>query len=280
MKLLFFNELSILPLARDFTRAWERIHNFINTYKSRPIDLFENRICSDLYLGNIQLTPDLTLQDFCNNPKGRTLGSLLLGLTKHPYFDPDSPQETGFLESKFSILKNDEEISVNGLAAAFLHDSIGISFLSDIFWKEITFALLVEQNNNRKIQSVLSVSCPAHFQCEDFMQWQDAHATTDIIPSPLSYKMKRIHLRDDHGSDILKKFAKKIIRSPYVIEVVNSIQFNPHEKQFVKEIKENGLVELVLTSTDEGLGLVVKTSGRNLRETKHIASILNNEFGS
>jgi|WetSurMetagenome_2_1015567.scaffolds.fasta_scaffold215535_2 hypothetical protein len=280
MKILFLNELSISPLAKDFHGAWERIHNFIITYKARPKNIFENRICSDQYLGYLQITPDLKLQDFCIDPKGRTLGNLLLGLTRHPYIDPESPQENGFLESQFTILKDSEKIPTNGLAAAFLHDSIGISFLSENFWKEIAITLFVERNSNKEIQTILSVSVPFHFQCEDFLQWQDAHTPIEIIPSPLSYKMKRIHLRDDHGSDILTRFAKKLIRSPYVVEVVNSIQFNPHERQFIKEIKDNGLIELVLASTDEGLGLVVKTSGRNLRETKYIASILNKEFGS
>jgi hypothetical protein len=281
MKLLFLNELSISPLATDFTSAWERIYNFIITYKSRPTDIFETRICSDQYLGNIQLTPDLNLQAFYNNPKGRTLGSLLLGLTKHPYIDPDSPQENNFIESKFYILKNNEEIPSYGMAAAFLHKSIGISFKSEEFWENSTFTLLsVKPNNQKEIQSVLSVSCPSHFQSPEFLRWQDTHTEVELIQSTLSYEMKNIHIRDDHGSDTLKSFAKKIVRSPYVIEVLNSLPYNPQEKNFIRAIKDDGLIELVLTSTDKGLGLIIRTTGRNLRETKSIASILKDEFES
>jgi hypothetical protein len=281
MKPLFLNELSISPLADDFTGAWERVHKFITTYKSRPVDIFENRICSDEYLGNIKLTPDLDLQTFCRHPKGGTLGRLLLGLTKHPYIDQDSPQEDKFIEASYFVLKDEKKVSTNGLAAAFLHDSIGISFISEKFWEGLNFTLLVtDQNNSVERQSVLSVSCPSHFENADFSQWKDTHTEIEIILSPLNHEMKSIHLRDDHGKTILDDFAKKLIRSPYIVGVINSLPFNPSAKKFIKAIKPDGVIEIVLPFTDQGLGLVVQTTGRNLRETTHIAAILNKEFGS
>jgi hypothetical protein len=280
MKQLFFNDLSISPLAKDFSDAWLRIQKFIITYKSRPEDIFENRICSECYLGSIQLAPDLNLQDFCNNPKGRTLGSLLLGLTKHPYIDAGSIQEDNYLESDFSILKNSNAVPAFGLAAAYLHDSIGIGFSSEPFWDNVLFTLI--ENNNESINSlfVLSVSCPMHYQSEAFLQWYDNHTEIKLIESDFSPDEKNIHLRSDHGFDVLHAFSKKLIRSPYVIAIVNSLPFNPRETEFIKSSGKDGLVELVLTTTDQGFGLVVKTTGRNLRETNLIASILRGEFES
>jgi hypothetical protein len=279
MNQLFLNDLSIEPLAADFNDALQRIHKFINTYKSRPMNIFESRICYDQYLGHIQLAPDLNLQDFCNNPNGRTLGSLLLGLTKHPYISPDTPQENSYLESNFVLQKNGQEVPAYGLAAAFLHESIGISFISDTFWENVSFILTIVNNNGSRInQPVLSVSCPNHFQSRDFIEWRDTHTKIELIASNLSPEKKQIHLRDDHGKDTLHSFAKRLIRSPYVIEVINSLPFNPQNTKFIKDIKANGIIELVLTYTDKGLGLVVRTTGRTLRETRQIASILNDEF--
>jgi hypothetical protein len=85
---------------------------------------------------------------------------------------------------------------------------------------------------------------------------------------------KKINLRDDHGKDILKKLADKLVKSPYVIKVVNSLPFNPKNKHFINAIYPDGKVEIILTWTDEGFGLVVQTTGRNRQETKQIADIM------
>ena len=39
------------------------------------------------------------------------------------------------------------------------------------------------------------------------------------------------------------------------------------------------LIEIVLPWTDKGYGIVVKTTGRTIRETQKIAQIIEEEFG-
>jgi hypothetical protein len=68
--------------------------------------------------------------------------------------------------------------------------------------------------------------------------------------------------------------ADKLVKSPYVIKVVNSLPFNPQKKHFINEIYPDGKVEIILTWTDEGFGLLVQTTGRNMQETKKIADII------
>lgn len=89
---------------------------------------------------------------------------------------------------------------------------------------------------------------------------------------------KSISIRDDHGKDILQAFAKKICRSPYVKKVVNSLPFNPKQKNSIRRTKHDGTVEFVLIWTDAGLGLCIETTGRNLAETNTIALHLEKEF--
>ncbi|MDH6087098.1 putative CRISPR-associated protein [Umezakia ovalisporum] len=89
---------------------------------------------------------------------------------------------------------------------------------------------------------------------------------------------KPISLRDDHGKDILHKFAKKICRSPYVKKVVNSLPFNPRRTNPILNTTKDGLVEFVLTWTDKGFGLCIETTGRNLAETNSIALHLKEKF--
>ncbi|MEM8613106.1 MAG: putative CRISPR-associated protein [Cyanobacteria bacterium P01_H01_bin.105] len=89
---------------------------------------------------------------------------------------------------------------------------------------------------------------------------------------------KKIFLRDDHGKEYLKKFSKKIIRSPFVKGIVNSLPFNPKQISPIRRVTNEGLVEFVLTWTDPGYGLCIQTTGRNQIETNTIAIHLEREF--
>jgi hypothetical protein len=103
--------------------------------------------------------------------------------------------------------------------------------------------------------------------------------TLSLIPKDeTDPEQKTIDLRDDHGKDILQAFAKKIRRSPYVKKIINSLPFNPKLTNSIRRTKPDGTIDFVLTWTDEGLGLSVQTTGRNLAETNSIALHLAKEY--
>lgn len=102
---------------------------------------------------------------------------------------------------------------------------------------------------------------------------------TELIESNLQIEDKKISLRDDHGKDILMDFSRRLIKCPYVVGVMNSLPFNSHERRFIKRIREEGLIEIVLPWTDEGLGVVVKTTGRTIKETEMIGRIIKETYG-
>lgn len=89
---------------------------------------------------------------------------------------------------------------------------------------------------------------------------------------------KEIHLRNDHGKDILMRWAKKLVNNPYVEEIVNSLPFSPRTTNPIKKVYDNGLVEIVFTETDAGYGMVLKTTGRNRKETEEISKILKSRY--
>lgn len=89
---------------------------------------------------------------------------------------------------------------------------------------------------------------------------------------------KTICLRDDHGNDTLREFSQKIRRSPYVVEIVNSLPFNSRRTDPILRVTDNGLVDFVLTWTDKGLGICVRTTGRNKVETNTIALHLKRKY--
>ncbi len=107
-----------------------------------------------------------------------------------------------------------------------------------------------------------------------------ASEAPELIESNLQIEDKKISLRDDHGIDILMDFSKRLIRCPYVVAVINSLPFNSHERRFIKRIREEGLLEIVLPWTDKGYGVVVKTTGRTIKETEMIGRIITEKYGS
>ena len=46
----------------------------------------------------------------------------------------------------------------------------------------------------------------------------------------------------------------------------------------IRRIRNDGLIEIVLPWTDEGYGVVVKTTGRTIRETKKISEIIEERY--
>jgi len=90
---------------------------------------------------------------------------------------------------------------------------------------------------------------------------------------------KQIDLRDDHGKDVLIAFAHRIVMSPYVIEVVNSLPFRPEASRFIEHINVNaGIIHLRLHRGDKGLGLAVRVTGKTRDQLERIARLLSDKY--
>lgn len=87
-------------------------------------------------------------------------------------------------------------------------------------------------------------------------------------------------MRNDHGKDLLEEHAKRLLRNQYVNGVVNSLPFNKKSKRYILQVKDDGIINIVLYWTDAGYGMAIQTTGRNIRETKLIAEILEKEYGN
>lgn len=115
----------------------------------------------------------------------------------------------------------------------------------------------------------------------DFCKWSkenDCVEESSISKSAKQPEEKKIVLRNDHGYDVLYEHAKKLRMSPYVESIINSMPFNPNARHYIYRVKDNGIIELVLTNTDCGYGMVVQTTGRNRKETLWIAKKLKDEY--
>ncbi len=284
MKSLFFNELSVYPLANDFTEAYQKIGNFYRTYKARPENLFDRRITLDDHIENIQISRQMNFREFIMNPRARIFRDILYGTTRRPFFLEGSQEESKYLQNKYLIRHNHEDKECYGLAAAYLHDSVGIGFASDAVWENLVHSIIVKSEfSGQSSDNILCVSKPEHFSSENFKKWENEHTELELVETDLLPLQKHINLRDDHGKDILHKFSKRLVNSRYIESVINSLPFKPKEKKFIRDItfddQKGGLIEIVLTDTDSGFGLVAKTTGRNLKETQKIAELVERRYG-
>ena len=58
--------------------------------------------------------------------------------------------------------------------------------------------------------------------------------STEPLKCDIWVSDKKIVLRNDHGMDVLEAFSRRLIRSRYVVGVVNSLPYNPYERRFIK----------------------------------------------
>lgn len=162
--------------------------------------------------------------------------------------------------------------SCTGLALASIINSAGLSNYG-ARW-DIAFIRLLKDGTDTLVRNIctekhVNIHIPQMRLAEE----------PELIKSDLQVVDKNISLRSDHGMDVLLDFSKRLIRCPYVIGIVNSLPFNSHKRKFIKEIHDNGLIEIVLPWTDEGYGIVVKTTGRNINETRKIGEIIYEKYG-
>jgi putative CRISPR-associated protein (TIGR02619 family) len=143
------------------------------------------------------------------------------------------------------------------------------------------FESLIDEEEMSKGVSVVSLSAMGMLfneRCRLQFAKQETTLLSLIPKDETDPEHKPISLRNDHGKDILEAFAKKIRRSPYVKKIVNSLPFNPAQTNPIRRTYPDGIVDFVLTWKDEGFGLCIQTTGRNLAETNSIALHLQREF--
>lgn len=272
-----FNELCLQNFAPDIHSGKSSMNNLLQVCKKG----------NDLGMSKLAVRPDFytqillegySIMDWLNDETvSRILKDLLLGIVRQPYIDDsDSLIEERFILSN-AYLSNEEEIVVEGLAIAYLYKTIAISLDSSEKWNVDEMSLrFSESGYDDQTVKVNHASKVIHI--EKNRDWIVSRVGTKLPISKLRLSEKQIHLRNDHGKDVLLSFSRKLIRSQFVDKVINSLPYNSKERNFIRHCYEDGKIEIVLVRTDPGLGLVIQTVGRNIFETKAIAEILDKEF--
>ncbi len=272
-----FNELCFRDVSPNIHSGRSSMGNLLQVCKrGRELGMLRLAIRHDFY--EQFLLAGYSINDWLKDQTvSKILKDLLLGIVRHPYIDSsDTLIEERFISS-YVFLVDEEMSAVEGLAIAYLYKTMAISLYSSEKWSVHEINLkFSEAGYDDQIVKVNHASQVHHVELHK--DWIASGIAIRLPVTDLQFNQKEINLRDDHGKNLLLNFSRKLIRSQYVTKVINSLPFNPYENDFVRYCYGDGKIEIVLVRSDQGFGVIIQTTGRDLSETKAIAEILNDEY--
>lgn len=279
---LAFNELSFQPLVENEYVLTDRFLNMTKIFKKANDSFGFSHIVFPANIGVLKVTSQKTLYEWVNQISNKNEKNIILSLIKKPFTNDilneqsDRVYEYYFENQELGI----EQTYCNGLSTAHITEIPSISLGGEAFWEQIQIYFFKENTNGDIIENVkvLNISIEDSLNNSLFSLFAENIVQFSLVESSLLPTQKSISFRQDHGTDILTTFANRLISSPYVISVINSLQFNPKTVRFIRNVFNDGKIEIVLHWEDAGFGMVIQTTGRNYRETKAIAKILQNEY--
>jgi len=272
------NELSIYPPFIDKYLAHEKMLEFAKTAKAARNNNIKN-IKSDYFSNNIKLTNDYTMYDWLFekniSTENRIYRDFLQSMITKPFIYEDMEDE--YLSNNYYFEDVENGIPKQkciGLAAAYLYDTLCISIQNGSAWLKNKLSIEIEKRDiapiNEEILNIFSSNC---FQNETIIDFIARTTNINLVETLIEPEEKYLHLSDHHGKNELEHLWNKIKKCNYIISGRST---NWGGNKFIRRIRKDGIIEVVLTNTERRYALQVETTGRNMYETDNIAKILDN----
>jgi hypothetical protein len=279
---LSFNELGIYPLSPDTYRANDKMKIFSEAVSAARKNGF-NIIRSHYDTYQIMLSENYTLSQWLYNKEiPRDYRDLLYGIFTLPFIKEDDEEiEDKYIEANYFFEDNESNIEKTkclGLASAYLYDTLSISLASLPIWQKTKLKILIEKDGETLTHEVFNISEKDSFQDQNISLFVENLGEVNLIETKIIPDDKKIHLADHHGKDKLQALCNQLKYNLHVEEMRSMEWCRGRCNDFIKKCHKDGVVEIVLFKTDMKYALWVKTTGRNLRETKTIAEKLKNDF--
>lgn len=277
---LYFNDLTVMRDAAADIEALERFVRSFAVFSARTgaQHVWIPREMKD-YLRQLPWSMDtMRLWTWAN----AAFGLMGDGAPSEP---PDVAEH--FARVQFAINRNGASLPCDqmGLAVLMKPDgtalSLTVGFDADEFWRNLHFTVCeTDSASGRFVRNhqALCYTQEGQFSDADVREWCQLAYPVTLPVSSLNPQDKAIELRDDHGKDVLQAFSEKLNRSPYVEGVLASLPFKPTARRLVERCYDDGIVYLRLHWDDRGLGVKVKTTGRDIDQVERIARILTQEY--
>lgn len=294
---VFFNELSVLPLCTNLNEARTRLGNYAdlllilkanipNIEVRYQYSLFHTEILDGSYIGNVCLT--LVKEARKNSQSDDVNKFQYLLMSQHdPYIkeELDDCNQINYILTEASLKKNDNQlICAEGFKAAYFCNSICVGFCSEAYWENHIHTIVINSGLEIFNVDLICISKGEHFTTPEYTGWIDRNIDVQLIEStkPIKKKLGQHHkaVGKHHGKELLYAHALKLIESPYVEEIITSAEYGrASEKDYIAGFgDENGVIRIMLTWEEPKVSMLIKTTGRNIKETKAIANILRNQF--
>lgn len=279
---LTFNEISFQPYVGNGHVLKSKFLNLVKTYKELKTNYGFNHLVFPSAIANFKVLSHQNTYEWLSSLNGKDKEDILIYIKK-PFSNDVLDGQMEDLDAYYfeNIILGIKSTNCIGLGLAHLQNTATISLDSDNFWHSDSIEIIrvYEENNDlaSECHHVRNVVLSSNLSTE-FKEFAESILKIEMVETSLSPEEKPIRFRDDHGQDVLMAFAKRIRKSPYITQIINSIQFNRQTVRFIRRIFEDGKIEIVLHWEDDGYGMVIQTTGRNYRETEAIAVLLKNEY--
>ncbi len=276
---LLFNELSTSPCSIDNYHANAKMKEFVETVSSARKKGFKH-IRSEKNTHEIELSENYFLSNWFHSKEvHRDLKDLMYGMIITPFIkDEDEDLINQYIEGNcyFEDLESGyPKTKCEGLMSAHLYQTLSISLLSAPVWSKSIFSLIIEKDGQSSSVNVFNISSPESIELPLISEFIEDATPVQIITTDILPKDKKVHLADHHGKAELKALTDQLKNSPYIIEFLSCAWGG---KRFIRKAHSNGGIEIVLYSSEREYALLVKSTGRNLRETEKIAKLLKERY--
>jgi hypothetical protein len=276
---LLFNELSVTPLSIDRYKANEKMTLFSETVATARRKGFRN-IRSHYASNLIPLSENYSLYDWLiNKDVSKDERDNLYGIIVLPFInEEDDAIEAQYIEASFYFEDNENayvRAACLGLSAAYLYETLSISLSSSPIWDRTILSIVIEKEDEKATKPVFNVSSQSSFNIPEIAEIVENLGTITLEKTELKPDDKNIHLADHHGKAELQALCNQLKLSPYVV-TMRSTDWGG--KNFIRKTHRDGVIEIVLFKSQRQYALWVQTTGRNLRETKAIAEILDDKY--
>lgn len=172
---LIFNELSATPFPLDSTVGNERVKQLLEIAKTaRPFGFNKIRFYDEKH--TIQIAKDYFLSDWINNPSvNKIQKTALIGLYRHPYIDDSDKNEVNEYLSHSYYYKDSSNTNIvcKGLAAAYIYNTLSISFPNNEEWEKSIINIYSEPESimNEIQLEVYNIFHETNFNLELIKDW-------------------------------------------------------------------------------------------------------------
>ncbi|MCT3662020.1 hypothetical protein HZR00_05775 [Elizabethkingia anophelis] len=280
---LVFNEISFLPDVNDEYILTEHFIAMLSLYDKVREDFGFNHLVFPANISSSIVLNGKTFIEWVSSiPHQGNKNKILSIPFIRPFLREVVKDKESELPKYYYSNENADIVEKDclGLATAYLMGKISISLNTHECWDNSSIEIKEIYNDDldTKDIAVNNITTEAHLSVKDVNEQLMYSGKLDLQECPIADENKSISLRDDHGKDKLLAFSKKILKSNYVVSVINSLPFNPTDINLIRETYSDGKIELVLHWEDKGIGIVIQTTGRNKRETEEIAKLLKKKF--